>query len=43
MHRAGHSSSVDAMRYQHATKNRDRVIADALGMIAKPDDRIPPA
>ncbi len=31
MHRAGHSSSVAAMRYQHATKERDRVIADALG------------
>jgi integrase len=30
MHRAGHSSSVAAMRYQHATKDRDRVIADAL-------------
>jgi len=36
MHRAGHSSSVAAMRYQHATKDRDRIIADALGMIAKP-------
>lgn len=31
MHRAGHSSSVAAMRYQHATKDRDRIIADALG------------
>ncbi len=31
MHRAGHSSSVAAMRYQHATKERDRIIADALG------------
>ena len=36
MHRAGHSSSVAAMRYQHATKDRDRLIADALGMIANP-------
>ena len=36
MHRAGHSSSVAAMRYQHATKDRDRIIADALGMIANP-------
>ena len=36
MHRAGHSSSVAAMRYQLATKDRDRIIADALGMIAKP-------
>jgi integrase len=33
MHRAGHSSSVAAMRYQHATKDRDRVIADALGVL----------
>ncbi len=32
MHRAGHSSSVAAMRYQHATKDRDRIIADALGV-----------
>lgn len=38
MHRAGHSSSVAAMRYQHATKDRDRIIADALGAIAKPID-----
>jgi lambda repressor-like predicted transcriptional regulator len=42
MHRAGHSSSVAAMRYQHATKDRDRIIADALGAIAKPIDE-PPA
>jgi integrase len=33
MHRAGHSSSVAAMRYQHATKDRDRIIADALGVL----------
>jgi integrase len=32
MHRAGHSSSAAAMRYQHATKDRDRIIADALGV-----------
>jgi len=31
MHGAGHSSSVAAMRDQHATKERDRIIADALG------------
>ncbi len=36
MHRAGHSSSVAAMRYQHATQDRDRVIARALGELAKP-------
>jgi integrase len=39
MHRAGHSSSVAAMRYQHATKDRDRVIADALGELARPSHR----
>jgi integrase len=33
MHRAGHSSSAAAMRYQHATKDRDRLIADALGTL----------
>jgi integrase len=31
MHRAGHSSASAAMRYQHATRDRDRVIAEALG------------
>ncbi|MHB8518440.1 MAG: site-specific integrase [Acidimicrobiales bacterium] len=36
MHRAGHSSSAAAMRYQHATRDRDRVIADALGALARP-------
>jgi len=43
MHRAGHSSSVGAMRYQHATKDRDRIIADALVAIAKPIDEEPRA
>jgi integrase len=31
MHRAGHSSASAAIRYQHATKDRDRVLANALG------------
>jgi integrase len=31
MHRAGHTSATAALRYQHATHDRDRVIADALG------------
>jgi integrase len=35
MHRAGHSSADAAMRYQHATKDRDRIIADSLDKIAK--------
>lgn len=42
MHRAGHSSSVAAMRYQHATKDRDRIIADALGVLANPFREEPP-
>lgn len=33
MHRAGHSSAVAAMRYQHATRDRDRLIAEALGRL----------
>jgi integrase len=33
VHRAGHSSTAAAMRYQHATKDRDRIIADALGVL----------
>jgi integrase len=37
MHRAGHSSSIAALRYQHSTQERDRVIAEALGGLAKPD------
>ena len=35
MHRAGHSSSVAAMRYQHATQDRDRILADALGVFVE--------
>ena len=34
MHRAGHATSAAALRYQHATKDRDRVVADALGELA---------
>ena len=33
MHRAGHSSAVAAMRYQHATRHRDCLIAEALGRL----------
>ena len=35
MHRAGHSSAPAALRYQHATKERDRVLADALEGLVK--------
>ncbi len=34
MHRAGHGTSAAALRYQHATKDRDRVVANALGELA---------
>jgi integrase len=34
MHRAGHSSAAAALRYQHATQDRDRVLADALEALA---------
>ncbi len=36
MHRAGHASPNAALRYQHATKDRDRVLAEALAELAKP-------
>ena len=35
MHRAGHSSAAAAQRYQHATRDRDRVLADALSDLAE--------
>jgi len=35
MKRAGHASPAAAMRYQHATEDRDRVLADALAGLAK--------
>jgi integrase len=34
MHRAGHASPVAALRYQHATEDRDRALADALAQLA---------
>lgn len=37
MHRAGHSSASAALRYQHATENRDRVLAIALGGLIRSD------
>jgi hypothetical protein len=30
MYRAGHASPAAALRYRHATKDRDRALADAL-------------
>ncbi|MBF6557112.1 MAG: tyrosine-type recombinase/integrase [Acidimicrobiales bacterium] len=34
MRRAGHASQTAAMRYQHATDDRDRVLAHALADLA---------
>jgi integrase len=36
MHRAGHASANAALRYQHATKDRDRVLAQALAELTAP-------
>lgn len=36
MHRAGHASAEAALRYQHATRERDKVLADALAALATP-------
>ncbi|HEV2427610.1 MAG TPA: tyrosine-type recombinase/integrase [Acidimicrobiales bacterium] len=42
MHRAGHASSAAAMRYQHAVRDRDRVLADALGRLVEEGSRAVP-
>lgn len=36
MHRAGHASPDAALRYQHATRDRDQVIAKALNQFCEP-------
>ena len=37
MHRMGHASAAAALRYQHATRDRDTAIAAALGeLIVRP-------
>ena len=36
MHRAGHASPHAAMLYQHATRDRDHAIAQAMAALAKP-------
>ena len=41
MRRAGHSKPVAAIRYQHATDDRDRALADALSKLAVPGDITP--
>jgi integrase len=47
MRRAGHQSPVAALRYQHATDDRDRVLAEALAELGRragggPTDTTPP-
>ncbi len=41
MRRAGHASSRAALIYQHATENRDEVIAKALTDLVKPAEVVP--
>ena len=41
MARMGHASPVAALRYQHATEERDRVIADALSAMVEPAAVVP--
>jgi integrase len=36
MHRAGHASPHAAMLYQHATRDRDHAIAEAMAKLADP-------
>jgi hypothetical protein len=36
MHRMGHASSSAALRYQHATRDRDPAIAATLGELIMP-------
>jgi len=38
MHRGGHSSPNAALRYQHATRERDRLLANALSDFAQPSE-----
>jgi integrase len=37
MRRAGHASTDAALRYQHATRDRDRVLAKALEDVMDPN------
>ena len=42
MRRAGHASQAAALRYQHATDDRDRVLAHALAELASQAGGEPP-
>ena len=41
MRRAGHRSAVAALRYQHATEDRDRAIAEALSKLVRKANVVP--
>jgi hypothetical protein len=41
MDRLGHTTPEMALRYQHATKERDRAIADKLGALLRAVDEQP--
>lgn len=41
MHRAGHKSPTAALRYQHATRERDRALAAALAALTPKADVVP--
>ena len=43
MARMGHANSAAALRYQHATADRDQVIARALSELAQPAEVVPMA
>jgi integrase len=40
MRRAGHASADAALRYQHATRDRDRILAEALEAIVNPQSSV---
>lgn len=43
MHRMGHAAPAAALRYQHATRDRDAAIAAALGnLVARPPATVRP-
>jgi hypothetical protein len=41
MCRGGHANPLAALRYQHATEDRDRAIAEALGQLAQGAEIVP--
>ena len=42
MRRGGHANPQAALRYQHATEDRDRALAEALGKLAEVAEITPP-